>query len=284
MILPQTPTTTPISTPTETPLPTSTATPRPTITATPTIQSGDDDQLTDLFLPLFYGKETGTMNAPQVFFRVPTTDAVVTETFLMKMGSENFMIELAGPPKEAAGHFHIMVDVPCVTPGEPIPNDAQHRHFDGGQTETTLTLTPGEHTLCLQAGDGIHTALDLTHMITITVEKANNSDEPRIFFIEPLDGAIVTETVTVKMGAENFVIEPAGSVQENAGHFHIMIDMPCVDLGDYIPMNQNHRHFLLGQHEAILNLMPGKHTLCLQAGDGFHQALNLVEEISITVQ
>ncbi|MBV7327091.1 DUF4399 domain-containing protein [Chloroflexi bacterium TSY] len=271
-------------TPTATPLPTSTATPQLTVTATPPIQSGGDGQLTSLFLPLFYGKETETTSIPQVFFRTPKTGAVVTETFSVTMGSENFLIEPAGPPKEGAGHFHIMINAPCVTPGELIPNDAQHRHFGGGQTEATLTLTPGEHTLCLQVGNGVHTALDLTHIITITVKQADMRDEPRIFFIEPLDGTTVTETVTIKMGAENFLIEPAGSVQEDAGHFHIMIDTPCVGVGDYIPMDQNHRHFLLGQSEAVLHLTPGVHTLCLQGGDGFHQALNLREKITVLVQ
>jgi hypothetical protein len=37
------------------------------------------------------------------------------------------------------------------------------------RSETELTLPAGEHTLCLQAGDGEHTALALTDEITITV-------------------------------------------------------------------------------------------------------------------
>ena len=34
-----------------------------------------------------------------------------------------------------------------------------------------LDLAPGEHTLCLQVGDGAHTALDLTSEITVNVDR-----------------------------------------------------------------------------------------------------------------
>jgi hypothetical protein len=38
----------------------------------------------------------------------------------------------------------------------PIPNDANHRHFGLGQTETELVLEPGQHTLQLILGDPLH--------------------------------------------------------------------------------------------------------------------------------
>lgn len=71
---------------------------------------------------------------------------------------------------DGAGHMHVMVDVGCVTVGEVIPSDDSHLHFGDGSTSTELELEPGEHTLCLQAGDGEHTAMDVTDEITITVE------------------------------------------------------------------------------------------------------------------
>ncbi len=76
----------------------------------------------------------------------------------------------AGDPVEGEGHFHVMVDVPCVEPGEVIVKDENHLHFGDGSTSATLELEPGEHTLCLQFADGLHTATDLTHEVTITVE------------------------------------------------------------------------------------------------------------------
>ena len=39
---------------------------------------------------------------------------------------------------------------------EPIPRDARHLHFDEGERETILTLSPGVHTLQLLLGDEAH--------------------------------------------------------------------------------------------------------------------------------
>ena len=64
-----------------------------------------------------------------------------------------------------------MVDVGCVTPGQPIPaaGTTGFNHYGKAQTEADLELTPGEHRLCLQAGDGVHIALPVTHEITVVV-------------------------------------------------------------------------------------------------------------------
>lgn len=50
------------------------------------------------------------------------------------------MIDVAGRPVE----------------GRPIPNDARHRHFGGGQTGTKVTPSPGTHTLRLELADTHH--------------------------------------------------------------------------------------------------------------------------------
>ena len=39
---------------------------------------------------------------------------------------------------------------------KPIPADANHLHFGGGQTEALLTLSPGEHKLRLLMGNYLH--------------------------------------------------------------------------------------------------------------------------------
>jgi hypothetical protein len=66
-----------------------------------------------------------------------------------------------------------MVDTPCLAPGQVIPNDDSHKHFGKAQMDTELTLAAGSHTLCLQAADGVHTALGgsgMTQQISITVK------------------------------------------------------------------------------------------------------------------
>jgi hypothetical protein len=54
----------------------------------------------------------------------------------------------------------------------PIPSDDKHLHFGGGQTQTTVDLEPGEHTLQLLMGDSRHLPHDppvASERITITV-------------------------------------------------------------------------------------------------------------------
>lgn len=97
---------------------------------------------------------------------------------------------------------------------------------------------------------------------------------PRVFFVEPADGATVTAPVKVVMGAENFVVEAATDVAvAGHGHLHIMVDTDCVEAGQGIPKDDAHLHFGKGQLEAELELASGAHTLCLQAADGLHVAL-----------
>ena len=104
-----------------------------------------------------------------VSFAEPEDGATVSSPVRVVMQSEEIRIEEAGEVREGAGHFHIMVDVECVEPGQTIPEDDQHLHFGDASTEASIDLDPGEHTLCLQVGNGQHAALDATDEITITV-------------------------------------------------------------------------------------------------------------------
>jgi hypothetical protein len=110
---------------------------------------------------------------------------------------------------------------------------------------------------------------------------------PRVVFTAPADVATVASPVHVTMQAENFIIEPDGEVKQGAGHLHIMVDAECLKPGQDIPKNETHLHYAEGQLEADLNLAPGTHTLCLQAGDGWHTALGgkgMTQKITITVK
>ena len=53
----------------------------------------------------------------------------------------------AGSDRMNSGHHHLIIDAPTPPLNVEIPNDSQQFHFGAGQTETELTLTPGEHTL-----------------------------------------------------------------------------------------------------------------------------------------
>ncbi|MGH8897457.1 MAG: DUF4399 domain-containing protein [Egibacteraceae bacterium] len=125
------------------------------------------------------GQPTSTGSAPNpsgsqaaqsyVDFAEPQNGATVSSPVTVKMKAEGITIEPAGVVRPGAGHFHVMIDTPCPAAGQVIPADDTHKHYGKGQTEATLELTPGQHTLCLQAADGAHTALAPTKTITITV-------------------------------------------------------------------------------------------------------------------
>jgi hypothetical protein len=99
----------------------------------------------------------------------PDDGARVAGALTVSMGAEGVTIEPAGEVRDGAGHFHVLVDVGCVGHGDTIPGGVGYNHFGKAQTETVLYLGPGEHTLCLQVGDGEHTALDVTDEITVNV-------------------------------------------------------------------------------------------------------------------
>ena len=81
---------------------------------------------------------------------------------------------------EGTGHHHILIDLPLpVDIKAPIPFDKpdeslhQHyKHFGKGETETTLTLPPGKHTLRLLFANHAHVPYYISSKeITIEVLK-----------------------------------------------------------------------------------------------------------------
>jgi len=129
---------------------------------------------TALLLPTLLAACTPAADtAPRVFFTSPADGATVSSPVHVTLSAENFTVEPAGEVKTNAGHLHIMVDTDCLAPGVIIPKDDQHLHYGQAQIEADLELTPGSHTLCLQAADGLHTALPgagLSQTITVVVE------------------------------------------------------------------------------------------------------------------
>ena len=79
----------------------------------------------------------------------------------------------AGTQIANTGHHHLLIDDPTVDFTVPLPTSDQVLHFGGGQTETTIKLKPGKHTLQLVFGDWKHQAFNPTlasEKITITVK------------------------------------------------------------------------------------------------------------------
>ena len=108
-----------------------------------------------------------------VYFLSPTNGATVTSPVTVRFGLRGMGVAPAGVTAANTGHHHLLIDVATPPPdNQPIPNDATHRHFGLGQTETELTLEPGTHTLQLVVGDHLHIPHDppvRSEKITITV-------------------------------------------------------------------------------------------------------------------
>lgn len=110
----------------------------------------------------------------EVYIISPKDGAVVGPEVTVQFGLKGMGVAPAGVKKEGTGHHHLLVDVTTLpVAGQPIPKDAQHIHFGNGQTETTLKLAPGKHTLQLELGDENHIPFDppvVSKPVTITVK------------------------------------------------------------------------------------------------------------------
>jgi hypothetical protein len=87
----------------------------------------------------------------------PQEGAVVSGPVTVRFGVKGMDIAPAGTAKDNSGHFHLLIDADELpAAGQPIAKDEHHLHFGKGQMQTTLNLTPGEHSLQLILGDGAH--------------------------------------------------------------------------------------------------------------------------------
>jgi hypothetical protein len=104
----------------------------------------------------------------------PADGATVKNPVTVVFGLRNpWGVAPAGTKLDNTGHHHLLIDVPLPDLSQPIAKDDQHRHFGAGQTETTLTLSPGKHSLQLLLGDFAHVPHQppvMSKPITITVE------------------------------------------------------------------------------------------------------------------
>lgn len=110
----------------------------------------------------------------EVFIVSPEDGAKVSQEFKVKFGTKDVALAPAGDVTKNTGHHHLLIDVDKMpAAGAPIPNDANHMHFGKAQTEATIKLAPGKHTLQLELGDSGHMPFDppiVSKKITVNVE------------------------------------------------------------------------------------------------------------------
>jgi hypothetical protein len=104
------------------------------------------------------GAETASPAGAAVYIINLKDGDTVTGPFKVQFGLSGMGVAPVGTQTPNTGHHHLLIDTQ-LSPEElkqPIPADDKHRHFGGGQTEVTLTLPPGPHTLQLVLGDWSH--------------------------------------------------------------------------------------------------------------------------------
>lgn len=115
----------------------------------------------------------------EVYFIGLEDGATVSSPVTVRMGLRGMGVAPAGTEREGTGHHHLLIDRAPMGEGEAdefmfgLANDDHHRHFGGGQTEVTLDLPAGTHTLQLVFGDMGHVPFGpqmVSPVISITVE------------------------------------------------------------------------------------------------------------------
>ena len=106
------------------------------------------------------------------YFITPKDGDIVSGDVHIKMGIKGMKVHPAGELIEGTGHHHLIIDGAYVPENTTVPKDAKHIHFGKGQTETTIKLKPGKHTLTLQFADGHHQSYGkiMSRTINITVK------------------------------------------------------------------------------------------------------------------
>jgi hypothetical protein len=111
----------------------------------------------------------------EVYFMAPQNGAKLHSPVTVKFGLKGAGVAPAGVKFDNTGHHHLLVDtdVSELKLDAPMPATDKIVHFGKGQTETTLTLAPGKHTLQLIFADYLHQSFDpplTSKKITITVK------------------------------------------------------------------------------------------------------------------
>lgn len=123
----------------------------------------------------------------------------------------------------------------------------------------------------------------------ILIGTACRPSGPRVFFVQPQDGATVKSPVQLEFGAQDFTISavPQGTLTEtrpSLGHYHLGLDADCLPPGTVTPRAAPWVHFGDGKNVIEMQLPAGTHKLSVQVGDDLHRTIEgLCSTISVNV-
>ncbi len=118
-------------------------------------------------------KKVASAPEAKVYFLNLRNGATVTNPVHVVFGLSGMGVAPAGVEKAGTGHHHLLIDVAALDVNAPLPANDQYRHFGLGQTETSVELKPGTHTMQLIVADQNHIPhhpVVISERITITVK------------------------------------------------------------------------------------------------------------------
>jgi uncharacterized protein DUF4399 len=124
------------------------------------------------------GETPAPADAKVYFINIKDGDTV-TSPVTIRFGLSGMGIAPAGTEVANTGHHHLIIDEKFEGDAlkEAIPVDEHHMHFGKGQTEATITLSKGKHTLQLVLGDWSHVPHKppvMSDQITVDVEESTD--------------------------------------------------------------------------------------------------------------
>ena len=120
-------------------------------------------------------ERTPSPKGAKVFIISPKNAETVSSPVTVKFGIKGMTLAPAGTKTENTGHHHLLIDTDAPADlSQPLPTVPDKIvHLGKAQTETTVTLSPGKHTLQLLLGDANHIPHNppvISKKITITVK------------------------------------------------------------------------------------------------------------------
>ena len=109
----------------------------------------------------------------KLYIIAPPSGEPVSGPVTVPVGPPGVGVPPAGVGAPTPGHQQLANDAPVPPFDAPLPKDDNHVHFGGGQTETSVALAPGKHTLQLVLADKDHVPHEpplVSEPITITVK------------------------------------------------------------------------------------------------------------------
>jgi len=110
-----------------------------------------------LTLTMFSHDKSYSNDEKKLYLISPVNGESVTSPVLVKFGVEGMNIVPAGVKKAMSGHHHLLINVDKLPDmSMPIPANENYLHFGKGETEASIILPKGKHTLQLLLGDHMH--------------------------------------------------------------------------------------------------------------------------------